>query len=55
MTRLAARIGAVLFLALLGAACQPIPQDGGVSDVRGGPAYEPGDPCKGVVPQLCAY
>lgn len=55
MTQLPARIAAVLCLALLGAACQPIPQDGGVSETPGGPQYAPDDPCKGVVPQLCAY
>ena len=54
MTQLPARTVAVLCLALLGAACQPV-TDGGISERPGGPAYEPGDPCKGVVPQLCAY
>lgn len=55
MTQLPARLVAVLCLALFGAACQPVPQDGAVSQQPGGPAYEADDPCKGVVPQLCAY
>ena len=55
MTQLPARIAAVLCLALFAAACQPIPEDGRVSLRPGGPAYAPDDPCKGVVPELCAY
>ena len=55
MKQLPPRLAAVLCLALFGAACQPVPEDGGVSQAPNGPAYAPDDPCKGVVPQLCAY
>ena len=51
MTRL---IGlGLLAIALAGCAASA----GGTGPAAGGagPQYEPGDPCKGVVPELCAY
>ncbi|WP_175481701.1 hypothetical protein [Palleronia pelagia] len=46
-------------LALLLAGCgTPSDVNGGALGSAGGgngPQYEPGDPCKGVVPQMCAY
>ncbi|SHI99625.1 hypothetical protein SAMN04488012_10428 [Palleronia salina] len=47
-----------LLLAGCGAPSGPGISDGGVAvsaNSGTGPEYERGDPCKGVVPQMCAY
>ncbi|SPJ24267.1 hypothetical protein [Palleronia abyssalis] len=55
------RLAPIVAVTLALAACAPVEgtvplatPDGGATGGTG-PQYEPGDPCKGVVPQLCAY
>ena len=40
-------------VAIGAAGCAPV-TEGGMTIGASGPQYEPGDPCLGVVPQLCA-